>query len=967
MKILDQIKGTLGCLLMIAILVFVVWTFGRMFNIFSPATVWLPTIKVWMADTGTEKGDSVYIANLYKIADVYYKADYTKRERRARHKILNFYTQKNDTLSIDYAVAKVEFLRCGEGFKKNATEVMDAKNILWSQWKSGKLNDDQKSILCQAILMSTNNGLTIEHEQEYRETLRVAEDMSDSCENKALIVQSMLDILVNISTNDMNKWEDAQKYLERMNVSALKDKGMKELYWLTLANFQLQLHNVELATQYLDSAKKIDYRDRTLVQRVVELQTAIYDATGRTKDADNERKHIIALQKANMVYDGNTANWQINWIKGCYNLENAIHKENKWIAKWQSRYYTAELRNILDDVNEEFKQKDSLSYADSIGIAKMKNAYKYLAIEFAFSFSDVDNRIYDSISELEQSITLSPDKRLKLIDYRIQTALKNPTDSSSIMIEYGLDELRKRLQKTFTHFTDGEKAAFWRAEEPILRNIYTSSYNGAKYNSALISKGILLSSSNHVKKAILESGDSLLIRDWNLLQRIKQTEMLNITALNQDDQISKFNVDSLEHSIIRRSKAYQSNLNSWNIRWQDVQKQLGEHDCAIEYITYEMPSQNSDATKSLFSKLLSLFNKNSVKSDTIYAALVLRKEDAEPKCIPLCNQTELNIKSDVHPKFIYSTTSKIRELIWAPIQQYLPTGNIYISLDGKLHHLNIEALPLTDSTVLADQYSIHRVSSTRELVLNKSTDFSGSVLYGGINYSKMTSHTTEIDNNSTERGIFWGSSTEHRTSPVQELPNTLEEVNNIGNLIKTLSYHPIVLSGEQADESSFKELSGKGKTLLHIATHGVFIESNAEEEIDPMRRWGLLFAGANDAYTGKTIPQGQQDGIATAAEIATLDFRRTDLVVLSACKTARGTITSEGVFGLQRAFKQAGVTSIVMSLWNVNDEATKQFMTFFYQAMISGHSKRDALNLARTQLRKQDSNPAHWAAFVLLD
>ena len=967
MKILDKIKGTLGCLLMIVILSFIIWAFGRIFNIFSPITVWIPNIKVWMADTGTEKGDSVYIANLHKIANAYYKEDYTKRERRIRNKILNFYIEKKDTLSIDYAVAKVELLRCDEGYKMNAIEVRDAKDLLWSQWKNGNLNDAQKSILCQAILMTTNNGLTIEYEKEYRETLSVAEDMSDSNKDKALFVQLMLNTLITLSTNDINKWEDAQRYLEQINVSAIKNQMLKELYWLTLANFQLQLHNSELATQYLDSAKKVDYREPTFVQRVVELQTAIYDATGRTRDADKERKHIIALQKANMAHDGMVSNMQIKWIKGCLNLENAIHKRNKWIAKWQAQYYKAVLNGILDDVIKEYKGRDTLTSSEKISIEKMINAYNYLAIEYVFSFDELNNKIYDLITELEQSKSLSPDKRFRLIDFRIQAALSNPTDSSSNMIEYGLDELRKRLQKTFSHFTDGEKAAFWRAEEPILRNIYSSTYNGAKYNSALLSKGILLSSSNHVKTAILESGDSLLIRDWNLLQRIKQTEMLNITALNQDNQILKFNVDTLEHSIIRRSKAYQSDSNSWNVRWQDVQEQLREFDCAIEYIAYETPSKNSDVKKSLYSKFLSIFNRSSIKNDTAYAALVLRKGDVEPLCIPLCNQTELKIDSDVDPNLIYSTTSNICELIWTPIQQYLPSGNIYISLDGKLHHLNIEALPLTDSTVLADQYSIHRVSSTRELVLNKTANFSASVLYGGINYNKMTSQTTKIDNNSTERGIFWGSSTEHRTSPVNELPNTLVEVNNIGNLIQTLSYHPIVLSGEKADESSFKELSGKGKTLLHIATHGVFIESDAEEEIDPMRRWGLLFAGANDAYTGKAIPHGQQDGIATAAEIATLDFRKTDLVVLSACKTARGTITSEGVFGLQRAFKQAGVTTIVMSLWNVSDEATKQFMTYFYQSMINGHSKREALNMARGKLRKQDPDPAHWAAFILLD
>lgn len=960
MKILDKIKGTLGCLLMIVILSFIIWAFGRIFNIFSPITVWIPNIKVWMADTGTEKGDSVYIANLHKIADAYYKEDYTKRERRTRRKILNFYKKKEDTLSIDYAVAKVEYLRVMENNEVHSTEIIDAKNILWKNWEARHLNNPQKILLYEAIIMSTQDGTIRENETEFQKALRVAEDMVDSSKEKSVYIQSMLNTLAMLCINDMNRWEEAQTYLERMDVSKIEDPFMKEFYWITMANFQLQLHNTELAMQYLDSAKAVDCHKPFLVIQVTQLQAAIYDATGRTRDADNVRKHIIALKKGNGDND--------KWTTTCLNLENAIHKNRKL----QARYYFFDLYRQLLTIKDKYKEQDKLTSEEKLGLAKIKDMSTFLSLEYIIHMGPGTDKftcdsIYEIISELEKSTILPPDKRLKVIDYQIQTALQYPSESSAWMIENGLNELRSRLQKTFSHFTDGEKAAFWRAEEPILRNIYSSTYNGAKYNSALLSKGILLSSSNHVKTAILESGDSLLIRDWNLLQRIKQTEMLNITALNQDDQILKFNVDSLEHSIIRRSKAYQSNYNSWDVRWQDVQEQLRECDCAIEYITYETPSKNSDAKKSLYSKFLSIFNRSSIKNDTAYAALVLRKGDVEPLCIPLCNQTELKIDSDVDPNLIYSTTSNICELIWTPIQQYLPSGNIYISLDGKLHHLNIEALPLTDSTVLADQYSIHRVSSTRELVLNKTANFSASVLYGGINYSKMTSQTTKIDNNSTERGIFWGSSTEHRTSPVDELPNTLLEVNNIENLIQTLSYQPIVLSGEKADESSFKELSGKGKTLLHIATHGVFIETDAEEEIDPMRRWGLLFAGANDAYTGKAIPQGQQDGIATAAEIATLDFRETDLVVLSACKTARGTITSEGVFGLQRAFKQAGVTSIVMSLWNVSDEATKQFMIFLYQSMIDGHSKREALDIARCKLRKQEPNPAHWAAFVLLD
>ena len=101
------------------------------------------------------------------------------------------------------------------------------------------------------------------------------------------------------------------------------------------------------------------------------------------------------------------------------------------------------------------------------------------------------------------------------------------------------------------------------------------------------------------------------------------------------------------------------------------------------------------------------------------------------------------------------------------------------------------------------------------------------------------------------------------------------------------------------------------------------------------------------------------------------------MVVLSACQTGLGDISGEGVFGLQRAFKMAGVKSILMSLWPVNDEATQIFMTEFYRNLTNGQTKREALSSARQALGKHTfavdgkerpgSDPHFSAAFVLLD
>src|SRR4030095_9469901 len=159
----------------------------------------------------------------------------------------------------------------------------------------------------------------------------------------------------------------------------------------------------------------------------------------------------------------------------------------------------------------------------------------------------------------------------------------------------------------------------------------------------------------------------------------------------------------------------------------------------------------------------------------------------------------------------------------------------------------------------------------------------------------------------------------------------------------------ITLSGVTATEESFKALSSnKSPSVIHIATHGFFF-SDPKEQTDtapmkfqtsgkvfrqsdnPLFRSGLAFAGANYKWTNKPI-EGIEDGVLTAYEVANMYLPSTKLVVLSACETGLGDIQgSEGVYGLQRAFKIAGVTYLLMSLWKVPDDATAEFMQIFYE------------------------------------
>src|SRR5207249_5914302 len=121
---------------------------------------------------------------------------------------------------------------------------------------------------------------------------------------------------------------------------------------------------------------------------------------------------------------------------------------------------------------------------------------------------------------------------------------------------------------------------------------------------------------------------------------------------------------------------------------------------------------------------------------------------------------------------------------------------------------------------------------------------------------------------------------------------------------------------------------------------------------NPMFRSGLVLAGGNRTWKGDEITEGE-DGILTAYDIAHLDLSNTYLVVLSACETALGDLQgNEGVIGLQRAFKMAGVKQMIISLWKVPDKETMELMTMFYRNWLGGQSTREALRAAQLKMKE---------------
>jgi CHAT domain-containing protein len=227
------------------------------------------------------------------------------------------------------------------------------------------------------------------------------------------------------------------------------------------------------------------------------------------------------------------------------------------------------------------------------------------------------------------------------------------------------------------------------------------------------------------------------------------------------------------------------------------------------------------------------------------------------------------------------------------------------------------------------------------------------------------------------------------------LPASQQEVENIAVLWKRSMSQahagrvndPLELTGEGATREAFLQYA-PGKRVLHVATHGFFMEGSCQSVLErqsntlkrdspflhataenPLLLSGLALAGVNRRDPKQST---EDDGILTAEEIASVNLEGVDWAVLSACETGIGAIKAgEGVFGLRRAFQVAGAKTVIMSLWRIEDETTRQWMTALYRNHFlnqegTGESVRDAsLQILRQrQARHQSTHPFYWGAFI---
>ena len=470
---------------------------------------------------------------------------------------------------------------------------------------------------------------------------------------------------------------------------------------------------------------------------------------------------------------------------------------------------------------------------------------------------------------------------------------------------------------------------------------------------------------------------SLTYDDMSRLRQISQTDSTiynlfsEIRLLKSERFAGSHNVyKSLEEKekLLRETLLAKNNNNPAIPTWRDVKQSLKHNECAIEFITYVGFSKSNSETK-----------------DLKYAALILTPEIDSPIFVELCTFNLLHevlfnaLKEQeigINELYVPGEKQILYELIWSKIDDYVKNAkSIFISPTLLIKDVNLGFIPCPDGSYLNEKYDIRIVTSTAKICNQERAHYSDAYVYGGIEYTKGKHNSNQI----SYRSIVINELCDSTRNGFGFLRASGYEADQIADVLQENNIETNLIKGADADEKSFRKMDGNSPSIIHLSTHGFyFVGSDKYSEYfdkllsysikdNSMLLSGILLADANSTLRGSNEQTPLNDGVITAEEIAMLDLRNTKLVVLSACETAIGQHLQEGFGGLVRAFKNAGVNSIMASLWRVPDDATAKLMISFYEKFLSGIEMHLALKMAQKEVSKLYPDPYYWASFILLD
>ena len=386
--------------------------------------------------------------------------------------------------------------------------------------------------------------------------------------------------------------------------------------------------------------------------------------------------------------------------------------------------------------------------------------------------------------------------------------------------------------------------------------------------------------------------------------------------------------------------AYESNHQTPQVRWSQVRKKLTAKDCAIEFVQYfgrhdEKRMGCIVLHSSGNPKFIDLFSVDSLLSIKLRSPYTVG--DA-------FDAAQSEIKDALY------RDPRLPGLVWTSqlMEAIGKADKVYFAPDGVIHQWAIEYLIPDDKKVC------YRLSSTRNLVRKSNPlKLQSAILCGGISYWAKY-HPTGTDNDYMAYRYL-----KARVGSINSLPNTRIEVDSIYACRQNTN--DLLLKNEAAtDERLLQQFRQHHYDIVHITTHGHYIgQIDIHNDLRPLSedlslsRCGLIFAGAANTLSDKNFDDTFDDALLSGKELSQQDFSKTELVVLNCCQTGQGRLTEDGIYGLQRALKQAGANAMLISLWNLSDYSSAIFLRYFYEELQKQPSNKKDLHVALLAARKK--------------
>lgn len=497
-------------------------------------------------------------------------------------------------------------------------------------------------------------------------------------------------------------------------------------------------------------------------------------------------------------------------------------------------------------------------------------------------------------------------------------------------------------------------------------------------------KGLSLESLATQGKAVASAGDetlSALHKRWrNLSQQLGRMQLSarsrNTAQKKQMDRL-KAEVETIEQNLSRQSAAFARNRARHDLDLAQMQAALPPASLLVDIATVK----STDGT-SRYIALVVPARKDPTLHVLGSTAEIDRAVTAFRKTLITSNAQARGLKSikTGTPASALAAFRKAAETLYTsvikPVEPHLEgMKQVIFCPDSALNLIPFEVLGPKADRHLIERLSVSYVSAARDVVewqQDRKTGAEKMILVA----DPLFDHAREAPaTGEAEKPVLSMRSADLADLSFLPLPGTRTEADAIAGLMKLPAEQQWL--GDQALEEKLKILHSPA--VLHMATHGFFLpprqagktSENLPALEDPLVRSGLALAGANH---WRKAP-GADDGLLTALEVSGMQLQGTELVVLSACETGVGEVLSgEGVFGLRRAFLQAGAASLISSLWKVPDRETADLMKRFYSHWQLGKgklTKAQALRAAQLEsirnLRKaaKSTHPYTWGAFIL--